>query len=256
MIIKSLKRLGLFFAVCSLFACNYNSAVMMRTDNGFVFDKAPIDVLSEYIISTSDIIQFQLYTNKGTSIIDATAVPGTFKVGVSVRNFETYLIEPDGFVKLPILERTKLEGLTIRAAELLLEQEYAKFYVNSFVKLKVMNRRIVVFPGSSGKAQVIPLENENMTILEALGKVGGLSDVAKSHKIKLIRGDLKSPKVYLFDFSTIEGIKRSDFVLQANDIIQVEKRSDAFRNLLGDVAPVISLLASTFTLIIVINNLK
>ena len=208
MIIKSLKRLGLFFAVCSLFACNYNSAVMMRTDNGFVFDKAPIDVLSEYIISTSDIIQFQLYTNKGTSIIDATAVPGTFKVGVSVRNFETYLIEPDGFVKLPILERTKLEGLTIRAAELLLEQEYAKFYVNSFVKLKVMNRRIVVFPGSSGKAQVIPLENENMTILEALGKVGGLSDVAKSHKIKLI---MNSKEKYIYNVELISIDKKMYF---------------------------------------------
>jgi len=256
MIIKNLKRLVLFVTVVSLFACNYNSAVMMRTERGFVFDEAPTDTVSEYILSTSDIIGFQLYTNKGTSIIDVTAIPESVRGGAAMRSGETYLIEPDGFVKLPILERTKLEGLTIREAEVLLEQEYAKFYINSFVKLKVMNRRIVVFPGGSGKAQVIPLENENMTILEALGKVGGLPDVAKSYKIKLIRGDLKNPKVYLFDFSTIEGIKRSDFVLQANDIIQVEKRSDAFRELVRDVAPVISLLASTVTLIIVINNLK
>jgi polysaccharide export outer membrane protein len=157
---------------------------------------------------------------------------------------------------LPILDRVKLEGLTIRDAELLLEEKYAKFYINSFVKLRVKNRRIVVFPGGSGKAQVIPLENENITMLEALGQVGGLPNEAKSYKIKLIRGDLKDPQVYLFDFSTIEGIKQSDFVLQANDIIYVDKRSQAFQELIGDVAPVVSLIVSSITLLVVLNNLK
>ena len=147
MIIKSLKRLVLFVAVVSLFACNYNSAVMMRTEKGFVFDEVPTDTVSEYILSTSDVIEFQLYTNKGTSIIDVTAISESDSRGSVLRSGETYLIEPDGFVKLPILDRTKLEGLTIREAEVLLEQEYAKFYINSFVKLRVKNRRIVVFPG-------------------------------------------------------------------------------------------------------------
>ena len=256
MVIKSLKKVSVFVAVISLFACNYNSAVMMRTDKDFVFDEVPTDTVSEYILSTSDILEFQLYTNNGTSIIDVTAISQSDNRSSVQRSGETYLVEPDGFVKLPILDRTKLEGLTIREAEVLLEEEYAKFYINSFVKLKVKNRRIVVFPGGSGKAQIIPLENENITMLEALGQVGGLSDIAKSSTIKLIRGDLKNPQVYLFDFSTIEGIKKSDFVLQANDIIYVEKRSDAFRELVRDVAPVVSLIASTVTLIIVINNLK
>jgi len=256
MIIKSIKKLAVFIAVVSLFACNYNSAVMMRTDKDFVFDEVPTDTISEYILSVSDIISFQLYTNKGTSIIDVTAISESDSRGAVLRSGETYLIEPDGFVKLPILERTKLEGLTIREAEMLLEKEYAKFYINSFVKLKVKNRRIVVFPGGSGKAQVIPLENENITMLEALGQVGGLPNVAKSYKIKLIRGDLKNPQVYLFDFSTIEGIQKSDFVLQANDIIYVEKRNEAFQEFIRDVAPVVSLIVSSLTLFVVINNLK
>ncbi|MDG1477538.1 MAG: polysaccharide biosynthesis/export family protein [Vicingaceae bacterium] len=242
--------------LASLFACNYNSSRMMRTDKGYEFSELPSDTISEYILSKSDILEFQLYTNNGTSIIDITAITETDKRATVLRSGETYLIEPDGFVKLPILERVKLEGMTIRESETLLEKKYAKYYINSFVKLKVKNRRIVVFPGGDGKAQVIPLENENTTMLEALGQVGGLQNTAKAYHIKLIRGDLKDPEVYLFDFSTIEGIQKSDFVLQANDIIYVERRSDAFREFFRDVAPVVSLLASTITLIIVINNLK
>ena len=224
MIIKSLKRLVLFVAVVSLFACNYNSAIMMKTEKDFVFDEVPTDTVSEYILSTSDIIEFQLYTNKGTSIIDVTAISESDNRGSVLRSGETYLIEPDGFVKLPILDRTKLEGLTIRDAEVLLEKEYAKFYINSFVKLKVKNRRIVVFPGGSGKAQVIPLQNENVTMLEALGQVGGLPNVAKAYKIKLIRGDLKNPEILKIDLSTIEGLRNAELIIQANDIIYIEKR--------------------------------
>ena len=104
--------------------------------------------------------------------------------------------------------------------------------------------------------QVVPLENENMTMLEAIGQVGGLSNMAKAYKVKLIRGNLKKPQVYLFDFSTIEGIQQADFVLQANDIIYVEARRDTFGELIRDIAPVISLIASTITLFLIINNLK
>ena len=74
MIINNLKKIALFLVVVSFFACNYNSAVMMKTNKEFVFDEVPTDTVSEYVLSKSDILEFQLYTNKGTSIIDITAI--------------------------------------------------------------------------------------------------------------------------------------------------------------------------------------
>lgn len=230
---------------------------MMKTDKDFEFDTPPSSDISEYILSVSDVFEYQLYTNDGTSIIDITAVSGTGNAARGAfKSGETYLIEQDGFAKLPVLGRLKLEGYTIKEAESFLEKKYEKYYVNSFIRLNVLNRRITVFPGGSSQAKVIPLENENTTMLEALALVGGLPKEAKAYKIKLIRGDLKNPKVYLFDFTTIEGIKQADFVLQANDMIYVEKRNDAFRELVRDIAPIVSLVTSTITLIVVINSLK
>ncbi len=72
----------------------------------------------------------------------------------------------------------------------------------------------------------------------------------------MVRGDLKDPQVFLFDFSTIEGIKQADFVLQANDIIYVEQRQNAVRVIVREIVPIVSLLTSTITLILVLNNLK
>lgn len=255
MILRTIKILCVTILMSLLYACNYNSSVMMRTDKDYEFDQPPSDEVSEYIISKSDIIELALYTNDGTSLIDLTAISEN-RNQLSIEGAVDYLVEYDGHVKLPIIGRVLLMGKTIKEAENFLEAEYSKYYIKPFVKLSVTNRRITVFPGGGSKGQVIPLMNENVTMLEALGHVGGLTSEAKAYKIKLIRGDLKNPQVYMFDFSTLEGVKQADFVLQANDIIYVEKRNEALRELLRDVAPVVSLITSTVTLIVVLNNLN
>ncbi len=254
MIFKILKTSTFGVLISLLFACNYNSSVMMQTPRGYKFDTPPTDTISEYILTTSDIITFSLYTNNGTSLIDLTAITDNQKQVFNNNNF-SYLIESGGFVRLPIIGSVKLSGKTIKEAEKFLEEEYQKYYIKPFVKLNITNRRITVFPGGGSKGRVIPLKNENMTMLEALGQVGGLTKDAKAYKIKLIRGNLKDPKVYMFDFSTLEGIKKANFVLQANDIIYVENKSGIYRELTRDMLPLISLLTSAATLIVVLNAL-
>jgi len=249
-------KIVFFGAVISLlYACNYNSSKMMKAPKDYPFDPAPSDSLSGYVISTSDILNFRLYTNDGTSLVDLTAISENQNQRVTT-NPITYLVGHDGFVRLPIIGFVELRGKTIREAEKYLEEQYLKYYIKPFVKLYVTNRRVIVFPGGGSKGQVISLNNENMTMIEALGQAGGLTKQAKAYKIKLVRGNLRNPKVYFFDFSTLEGVKEAGFVLQANDIIYVENRSGALRESIRDIAPIVSLITSTLTLIIVINNLK
>ncbi len=253
--INRLKNILLAVIIISLFSCNYNSNVMMKTGKNYDYDAPPTNSSTEYIISPSDIIEFKLYTNNGSLLVDFTAIKeqqGTNSGGINIQ----YLVEFDGQTKLPILGRIELKGKTIKEVEALLEEQYAKYYIKPFVQVKVINKRVTVFPGGSSKAQIVPLINDNMKLLEALGAVGGLTKLAKAKRIKLIRGNLKDPQVYLFDFSTLEGVKQSDFVLQANDIIYVEPRSDYLQELVRDIAPIVSLIASTLTLLIVINNIN
>ncbi len=245
----------MFITLFSLFACNYNSNVMMKTNKDYKFHDPPTETSAEYIITPSDIIEFKLYTNDGSVLIDFTAVKEE-QSRVSNNDNSKYLIEFDGYAKLPIIGRIELVGKTVKEVENLLEEKYSKYYIKPFVIVRVVNKRVTVFPGGSGQAKVVPLTNNNMRLIEALGAVGGLTKLAKANKIKLIRGNLKNPQVFLFDFTTIEGLQQSDFVLQANDIIYVEPRSDYFQELIRDIAPVLSLITSTITLIVVINNLN
>lgn len=196
----------------------------------------------EYRIAPNDMLSMSVFSNNGENLIDPTG-------GKQIQNSElSYLVEFDGQVKLPVLDRIPISGLTLREAEKMLEERYSAYYNQPFVQLQVTNNRVIIFTGGQGsEAKVLPLENTNTTLFEALAMAGGIQD-GKAHRIKLIRGDLKNPQVYVIDLSTIEGMTKSNLVLQANDIIYVQPRDKIPQKILDNITPYLTL-TSTILLI-------
>lgn len=224
---------------------------MLRTGSGYEYTQVPTTPQLEYKIANNDIIEFRIFSNNGFKLIDLTNF--STSMGGAGRITLEYLVEHDGMIKLPIVGRIKIAGMTIREAELMLEKIYSVHYNHPFVMMSVSNQRVIIFPGAGGNARVIQLTNNNTTLLEALALAGGIS-TGKAHKIKLIRGDFKNPQVYLIDLSTIEGMKNGDMVIQANDIIYVEPVLQVTRTILGELTPILSLLSSFLIIWSVINN--
>ena len=216
-----------FIVLCS--GCNINSSVMFRTPRDFQYVSDQTIGNVEYRIAANDIIGFSVYSNDGQKLVDLTTVSSSLTSASggngsqgNTRIFIPFTVEPDGLVKLPIIGKVKIKDMTVREAEKMLEQQYSTFYIKPFVTIQVLNRRVMVFPGTGGAGRVINIENENTTVIEALAMAGGITQFGKSRKIKLIRGDTRNPQVMLIDLSTIEGMKQSNLMLQANDIIYVE----------------------------------
>ncbi len=243
------KLLYLSGILLFLSSCGWlNPSIMLKTGKGYQYSKNPDSTkIVDYKISPNDILQFNMYTNDGFKLIDITSLNSanaSYHINVEI----PYLVESDGNVKLPILGRKNLSGLTMREAELMLEESYASFYVKPFIELTLLNRRVIVFPGSAGNAKVIPLANNNTTLIEALALAGGISEDGKAKMVKLIRQSGTKQDVYKIDLSTIAGLRLGGTVLQAGDIIYVEPRRKYSSKLLQEVAPIVSLLASTFLL--------
>ena len=103
----------------------------------------------------------------------------------------------------------------------MLEQKFSQYYIKPFILLTVTNRRVFVFPGDPGSCRVVPLTNNNTTLMEVLASMGGITTNGKAYQIKLIRGDPNNPSVYLIDLSKIDGIKAGHTIIQEGDIIYV-----------------------------------
>jgi polysaccharide export outer membrane protein len=167
------------------------------------------------------------------------------------RNQFTYLVDYDGKVKLPLVNWVPLGGMTLRQAELYLQEKYSEFYNRPFVMLQVMNRRVVVFPGGGGDAKVVNLDNNNTTVAEVLAQAGGLAKRGDARRVKLFRRGPDGKRiVYQFDLSDIEGLKYADIVVQGDDIVYVHPNPEIAREVLYDINPIITLLT---TLVLVLG---
>lgn len=244
------KLLFLFGLMVFLSSCRWvNPSIMLKTEKGYKYAQNPDSTKAlDYKISPNDILEFSMYSNDGFKLVDLTSL-NSANMGYRFESNIQYLIESDGNAKLPVLGRIKLSGYTIREAETLLEEKYASFYVRPYVIMSVTNKRVIVFPGSAGDAKVIPLINNNTTLIEALALAGGIADDGKAWMVKLIRETPdKKQEVFLIDLSVIEGIKQGNMVLQANDIIYVEPRKKYASRFIQEAAPIISIITSVFVL--------
>lgn len=242
----------------------YSSNRLFQTKKEIISDSLLHKVkLAErtYILRTSDYITIQIFTNKGEVIIDPTGkIPsrnnqqgGANGQGI-VNLVEKYLIYDTGMADLPMIGSVKLAGYSIHQADSLLSIAYTKYYNEVFVITKCINKRVIL-TGAFG-SKIILLENENMNLIEVLAMTEQMgtatSSFAKFNNIRLIRGDLKNPNVYIIDLSTIEGLQKANLKVQPNDIIYVEPYRRVILEGIRDVTPLISLIASALTLALVI----
>ena len=243
------------------FSCRLNPSIMFKTGKNYPYKVDQTIGNVEYRIAANDILGFSVFTNDGFKLIDLTTGIGGGNTGTvggtttsTTNDAIQFQVDIDGQVKLPIIGKVKIADLTIREAEKLLEEKYTVYYNKPFVMLSVLNRRVMVFPGSGGSGTVVTLENENTTLIEALAMAGGLSETGKSDVIKLIRGDSRNPQVHLIDLSTVEGMTKSNMLLQANDIIYVEPVKNVSQNILQELAPIVGIVTSLLLLYEIVFN--
>ncbi|MES2838110.1 MAG: polysaccharide biosynthesis/export family protein [Bacteroidota bacterium] len=230
-----------------------NPSMMLKTKRSFVYDTYGDTIERQYKISPNDVIEFRMYSNDGFRLIDLTSQNVNPSQNSIARSF-SYDVEFDGTVKFPVLGRIKLAGLTVRESELMLQEEFTKYYNKPFVLINVTSKRIIIFPGATGDAKVVQLNNDNTTLMEVIATSGGIAGRGKAKKIKLIRGEYEKRKVYLIDLSKIEGLKQGDIVLQSNDIIYIEPRADIARGILTEISPLLGLVSTTLLIITLVRQ--
>jgi polysaccharide biosynthesis/export protein len=207
-----------------------------------------------YVIQKNDYLEVVLYSNKGERMINLNIE----SAGNNQNNLQQvqparFLVQENGFVKLPMVGLVKLEGLTLYRADSLLEKSFTAFYEEPFVSTRFANKRVVVL--APGKGLVIPLTNENMSLIEVIALSGGIDENARVGNIRLIRGDLKNPEVHLINLSTIDGMRQANLLLQPNDIVYVEPARRILRETFAEVTPLLSVLTSVLTLILIFQRL-
>lgn len=214
--------------------------------------KQQIDIAEKnYVIQKYDYLELEIFTNKGERIIDPLSPsPTGTNSGTTVVAKPTYLVDVGGVTKFPMIDEVKVEGLTIRQAEKLLEEAYSKYYEDAYAVLRYTNKRVTVLGATGG--QVIPLTNENVKLVEVLALAQGLNNDAKAHNIRVMRGD----QVFVADLSTFDGYVKNNIPIQSGDIVYVEPVRRPLTESLRDYGPILTIITTLTTLAVVIIGLR
>ncbi len=201
----------------------------------------------EYEIQPYDILSLRVTSNVGESFFAVGGATGdSYQRN---RSGFAFPVEFDGLVKIPILGRINVKGLTIREAEKLFEEKFSEYFIDPFVIVSVTNRQVIIFKNSATNASILGLTSDRFTLIEAIARTGGLSEISKSHKIKLIRGDLTdNPKVYYWNIRTLDDLRGSNILLEANDIIYVDSRPQYVNRVLREVSPYLTAVTTILTI--------
>ncbi len=220
---------------------------MFKTDKFYQFTPSDTTITSkEYVLKSNDVLEIQILSNNGYQLVDVLGQGGFY-------NPVTYIIHNEGFAILPLLDSIYMAGYSITGCENLLNDRYSFYFVNPYIKIKVINRRCIVFTGR-GNGKIVELNNESMSLIEVLALGGGING-SKAFRVKIIRGDTRNPQVFLIDLSTIEGLKKANLQIAANDIIYVEP-SLTLNDINTQIVPILSLITTSVLIYSTILSLK
>lgn len=185
---------------------------------------------SDYRIRSQDILQIRnLQSIK--YIVDETPSSPTAGSGTSNASLgQTYQVEDDGTVALPVIGHVAIAGLTRAEAAKQIEDIYRKNLLKDpIIDLKIVNLKVTIL-GEIKSQGNFPLVKDKTNLIEMIGEAGGLTDRANEKTIKIIRGDPKNPQVTVVDLSQIKTLADPSMILQNNDIIYIAQNKRAVKN--------------------------
>lgn len=263
----------ILLAVVALTSCStLNKSRMLKTPTNYQFKEFvdSVNLKSAYRIAIDDEVSIQMYSNDGYNYISLTGGGGLSSAGQrgnanrgSRSNNQSnagsnnsgifFKVRLDSTIKVPLIGRIPVVGLTLDELEDKIESILGRQFNSPFAIVQISNRRVYLFQGGN-TAKVVFLQNENSNLFEILATVGGVSEESNASRIKLIRGNLDNPEIYMIDLSTIEGIKTANLNLKAGDIIYIDPFINYGNRITTDIASILSVFSSILLVYSITQN--
>ncbi len=167
-------------------------------------DKYPA---GEYIIGAGDILEISVWKEPDASV-------------------PSVVVRPDGKIALPLLKEIEVAGMTPIQAQKVISDKLSPLIHDADVTVVVtaINSKKIYVMGAVKKEGPIPY-TYRMTVLQAIGEAGGLSEYAKRKKIYILRNVRGTTTRFPFNYDdVIKGRKMEENVeLLPSDTVVVSQ---------------------------------
>lgn len=158
---------------------------------------------------------FNLYSmNNSTS-------PGQMNGQTAQLAPQGYLVDNEGFIYFPVLGKLYIKGMTLAQLRADLEKRLLTYLAEPLVSIKQLNFNVTVLGEVKSPGQYTS-PSDKITILQALGLAGDMTDYGNRTNVKLIREIDGVSKTFTIDFTNKNITNSPYYYMQQNDVLYVE----------------------------------
>ncbi len=243
------RNIAFYFLLATIVSCTPLEEIVYLQDKDEDTTSAPIQVPEfKLVIKPNDVLSIQVFT------VNAEAFPGIAstidKQAIDNRSqYEKgFVVDSEGAVDLPLIGSVKLEGLTLKEAKEKLISKFNYYMDDPVVVIKHLSFKITIL-GEVKSPGLYYIENEKISLMEAIGMAGDVTYYGNREELKVIRMVDGRYKEIEIDLTGKDLLNSEVAYLYPDDVVYVKptKRRN-FANLNPSVAIVTSVVA-TLTLI-------
>ena len=232
--------ISLFVVLLSLASCG-NQKLLLSETEGDLQDLLALDSTFQHNIRPDDKLSLSIWNHNDLSM------GSVFSVYNSNESFGKWvLVDQNGFTQLPKVGKVKLDGLNCNQAADTLIKLYEEDIKDPIIVVKILNRKVTVL-GEVRTPGAYIIEEEQVNLMEIIGKAQGFTNYANTKELKLIRND----RSYSLNLEHMNEYMLHRILLQSDDLVIItSKRGKA----LDQKAPVLIPFASVLTAVALVTS--
>jgi len=210
--------LSLFFVSCRTQRAVYN---YLEDVNDSTFRKSVY--IAEPIIQKNDLLSIQVYSAALDPQVDQLYNIQVQQGGVGQNSqLMGYLVDVHGNIEMPRIGTIKAEGLKKSDLEAAIKQKLNTQLTNPNVVVRFLNFRITML-GEVGNPGVLNIPTERLSVLEAIGMAGGVTEFGTIKQVRVLREVNGERQLGVLDLTSKDIFSSTYYQLQQNDVVVVNQ---------------------------------
>lgn len=204
--------------------------------------------IPDYKIQPRDILYITIMSMMPDGSINDFLSPtsrtgGTYTQSEAGQYLYGYDVDANGCILLPVLGIISVGGMTLTEAREIIQGSADIRFNNATVECKLLSFKFTVIGEVRTPGTYINYNNY-LTVLEAIGRAGGLNDYGRRDRLLVVRPVDGGTKTFTLDLQDKALLSNEAYFLLPNDVVIIEPESKKIFNLN---LPTISFIVSTVT---------
>ncbi len=239
------KPVFLFFLIIFLASCHTSQ----KANKIVYFQTLPKDTVLHNIVTKDPELKIKKNDILSINLASFSTEEAKYNAATGSTTGATasgYQVDDDGNIQFPKLGNVYVEGLTRAELKNKLQKDLFIYIKESLVTIHFLNHQVTVI--GEVKSQVLPMPDDNLTLIQLLALSGDIQPTARKDNILVIR-DTENGKQFKRLSLLDNTIFFSPFYyLKPGDIVYVEPAAKVKKN--ADVAQILSYALTAFNIVL------